>query len=425
MLVFSVACTNKSQDQNKDPKKSNPPNLGRGTKVWYVQNNAAGPVFDGKEETPFAKLADAEAASQAGDAIYILLGDGSTRNQDEGISLKPRQQLIGDSEDTDDLPVISNKNGPAINLSQENVVFGLNIVSAQVGIEGEEVGKLRVRHVFINHSAEDGISLSAKSNSASDIGISDATVENSGGLGIHINFSDNAHGAVNVADSTLKANAGNALQVSFVGKGESSFDISNNPLVSSLTSSGIRVFIAGENEQTLHGRIKNNVVGSTEENTAGNGITVIVDGHADATVEVIDNKISKFGSFGIDVMSRGGNGKLHATIMDNITENPAQFAAAGMRLHTGNGTEGESNALCLHLKNNTSTHVDDHGIHGYSHQVSEGTTYEIHGFDGNSLSSQNVSNFIQESNKGSSEVIDLGGSNSSGFQNGNCLTPEL
>jgi len=69
-------------------------NLTLASRVWYVKNNGA--AGNGQSQNPFNTLAAAQAASAAGDIIYVYNGDGLTTGQTAGITLKNNQQLIGE-----------------------------------------------------------------------------------------------------------------------------------------------------------------------------------------------------------------------------------------------------------------------------------------------------------------------------------------
>jgi len=121
-------------------------------------NNTSDPAFgDGTFETPFASLAAAEAASVAGDIVFVDRGDGSRQGLNTGIVLKDRQQLLGVggtnliplSDGTMFLipgegarPIISNPGGVnVVTLANENTIRGVNIdgTGAQNGIFGDGI----------------------------------------------------------------------------------------------------------------------------------------------------------------------------------------------------------------------------------------------------------------------------------------------
>jgi hypothetical protein len=60
--------------------------------VVFVNNQTPGPG-DGTFAAPFSSLKAAEENSKPGDIIYVFPGDGTPRNMDEGIVLKPDQLL--------------------------------------------------------------------------------------------------------------------------------------------------------------------------------------------------------------------------------------------------------------------------------------------------------------------------------------------
>ena len=119
------------------------PDTGRAYNVYHVDNLAA-PGGDGSFERPFDNLAAAETASIADDIIFVNEGGGSTRNMDQGITLKEGQLLLGDGvahlipladgtnfvlcNDVDGLlPSITNSFGAAVDLAGRNTVAGFNI----------------------------------------------------------------------------------------------------------------------------------------------------------------------------------------------------------------------------------------------------------------------------------------------------------
>lgn len=68
---------------------------GQAQEILTVDNTAAG-GGDGSAENPFNTLAAAEAAASAHTIIYVKRGDGTSTNQNQGITLnKTGQQLIG------------------------------------------------------------------------------------------------------------------------------------------------------------------------------------------------------------------------------------------------------------------------------------------------------------------------------------------
>lgn len=137
------------------------PDTGAPYNVFHVDNTADPGFADGTAETPFDRLADAEAAAGTNDIIFVREGDGTTNKQDQGIVLQDGQRLLGDGvqhiipiqggqnfilcNDLDgNRPVITNLNGNAVTLADGNTVRGFVIDGSAGGmvngIFGDGVG---------------------------------------------------------------------------------------------------------------------------------------------------------------------------------------------------------------------------------------------------------------------------------------------
>ncbi len=66
-----------------------------GERIWFVRNNAAGSDL-GTDRAPFLTLAQAEAAADVNDTIFVFAGDGTAAGQDAGITLQNGQRLLGE-----------------------------------------------------------------------------------------------------------------------------------------------------------------------------------------------------------------------------------------------------------------------------------------------------------------------------------------
>jgi hypothetical protein len=126
-------------------------------RVWYVDNAAAGPG-DGRDTSPFSTLAGAEAASTAGETIFVRTG---TAPYDGGFTLKTGQSLTGQGVPANvtatlngqtvvllaagSAPTITKASGATIQLATNNVVQGVDVTSAAgAGIAGSGFGTLTV-----------------------------------------------------------------------------------------------------------------------------------------------------------------------------------------------------------------------------------------------------------------------------------------
>jgi len=109
--------------------------------VWYVDNTADA-SGSGRSHHPFATLAEAEAAADADDVIYVAIGDGTASGLDQGITLLDGQHLIGAGvalavdgidgtlAERASPPVITASTGAAVTLANANRVAGLRIEDA-------------------------------------------------------------------------------------------------------------------------------------------------------------------------------------------------------------------------------------------------------------------------------------------------------
>ena len=128
--------------------------------VWFVDNSQPGTSL-GTLANPFHTLAEAEAASVAGDTIFIFEGlSPVVTGLDAGITLKEGQRLIGHGVDlvacgttivaASTRPHITHAGGNGINLTGSHEIRGLNIVaSAGAGLFGNAVGTVTVSDTSI------------------------------------------------------------------------------------------------------------------------------------------------------------------------------------------------------------------------------------------------------------------------------------
>ncbi|PYQ35731.1 MAG: hypothetical protein DMF57_02140, partial [Acidobacteria bacterium] len=115
-------------------------------RVWWVKNNAA--AGDGRSNTPFNTLSSAGSSSAANDIIFVYAGDGTTNNQNSGITLKNNQLLTGEAlalvvngqtlVAAGATPLIGNSGGAVITVANGDFIQGLNITA--VNTAGISVG---------------------------------------------------------------------------------------------------------------------------------------------------------------------------------------------------------------------------------------------------------------------------------------------
>ncbi len=142
-----------------------------GQSIWFVDNTAP-EGGNGSMAHPFNRLKLAEAVASPGHTLFIYRGDGSTTGLDEGVVLKSRQRLFGESVGLtvgDEIivppggpPTMTNllPNGRGIELGDNNMVAGITVHEAfDSGIFGENILSGTIESVTVTNSLESGIEL--------------------------------------------------------------------------------------------------------------------------------------------------------------------------------------------------------------------------------------------------------------------------
>lgn len=185
--------------------------------VWFVHNDAAGEILnpvggDGRSSDPFDKLSDADAvlddpedASSVDEHIFIFEGDGTTANQNLGITLKTDQILLGHAATTTTIGgvVIQTPNPPA-----------------STGLPASD-------RPVIGHGAGVGVTVT----DVTGVEIRNLEIDTTGGHPIHISSTGgNDVGAT--VDNTVGASAMAALRVQQDSTGTTTLTVTNNEFVS-------------------------------------------------------------------------------------------------------------------------------------------------------------------------------------------------
>lgn len=393
------------------PASSLPPDVAPTGHVWYVDNTADAATADGSRAAPFARLALAESTSVPGDAIFVFAGDGTSRGLDGGIVLKDGQRLIGEGAGlaaagipAGAAPHLTNSRGDGVTLARGNTIEGL-VVDAPTGagISGRDVGALSVRGVTVQRAGGEGLTIRLEHDPNATIALADTDVLDGASSGVDVTALAASGSTITIAASELVGNRGNAVQLTYLGDGDHRFRVSDNARISTVTATGVRVFVGGGEQQRVEGRIERNAVTSTAERSGATGISAVVEGDATAAIVIDHNTVTRFGTFGIDVAAREGRGQLAATVTDNIVTQPAPFALSGMSFRAGDGVAGEANVLCVNLVRNRS----EAGASGFGYERLQlaGTTHQLQSFTGNGLLAQSVTRFAGSGNEGSVGVL--------------------
>ena len=162
-------------------------------RVWYVDNTeAAGGT--GRSSDAFDTLAEATAASGAGDTIYVHRGDATTTGMNAGAVLNANERLLGEATDLvvrgDQLfdgaaprrPSIGNAAGAGVTLATGSRVEGLAVgaaggaaIAGGAGTAGSTIADVRLT------GSSGGLALSGTSGT---FDVSDTTISTTGGTGL-------------------------------------------------------------------------------------------------------------------------------------------------------------------------------------------------------------------------------------------------
>ncbi|MDW5597849.1 Ig-like domain-containing protein [Conexibacter stalactiti] len=190
------------------------------SRVWYVDNTeAAGGT--GRSSDAFDTLAEATAASGAGDTIFVHTGSGTT-GQNAGAVLDANERLLGEAVDLvvrgDTLydgasarrPSIGNAAGAGVTLATGSTVQGLAVsaaggaaISGRAGTAGSTINDVRVT------GSSGGLALSGTSGS---FDVADTTIDTTGGTGL----AASGAGTLNLTSAgtiSVRASGGRAVDV--------------------------------------------------------------------------------------------------------------------------------------------------------------------------------------------------------------------
>jgi hypothetical protein len=193
-------------------------------RVWYVKNDAPAPG-DGRDASPFSALASAEAASAAGETIFVLFGDGTIAGLDAGITLKANQSLIGQGIPSDITTTLNGETvtllaagtsptigrsgpGTTVQLATDNTVRGLGIASFDgAAVAGSAFGTLTMSEVAIAAAGGPGVDLQ---NGTAAVSLSNLSSTGSSGTGANL---VNVSGSFTAAAGSLSGAAGTGFRV--------------------------------------------------------------------------------------------------------------------------------------------------------------------------------------------------------------------
>jgi len=346
----------------------------------------------GTFESPYATLADAEAASSPGDIIYVFPGDGTTTGMSNGITLLNNQSLWGSGvphslttnfgnilipSQTATSPQITNTAGDGITLASDNNVSGFIITRAQGdGVIGLDIDNavlseltifgslnhgllfmesddamLTLDQLFVTNNTLDGISFITSSDADVDLFITNSTFSVNG------NTSPNGRGIVLNPTGTSTFNAvftGNTFASNLLSAiSLESTSNASSPLTFSFTDN----LIEGNADRAITGSFtgtapidviltNNQIIGNYGDATLGEGVSYFSFGGTGAsTLSATGNQFNRNTEAGALYIVAGASGAFTGNISNNLmSENcgvGVNFFCAG------------TNSISLTFENNT------------------------------------------------------------------------
>jgi len=194
---------------------------------WFVDNTALGGI--GTLEDPFHSLVTAADASNPGDYIFLLPGDGTTAGQNQGITLKNDQKLLGQGIELSfegrlilpaaEAPRLTNPSGDGITLADNNEVSGLIIqYTSQDGISGSEIANFNIHDNTVEYSYAPGEGIFITD--ASGLGIiSENLIQDSTNRGIRINKYTGGDLELVVSSNTVLRNGNGGFRITAGAEG--------------------------------------------------------------------------------------------------------------------------------------------------------------------------------------------------------------
>ena len=188
-----------------------------GPPAWYIDNSAVGSANTGTQADPFTSIAAFNAAQgtpggpDVGHTVYLLAGTGTRIYAEaDGINLLDGQTLTGVATGAV-RPTISPAAGPAVDLAEDNVLSGFDIVTGGTGIldDSAAAGSLTVSDVNVTTTGGVAIDISA----ASGVSIANVTIIASGNYAI---LGANVAGFA-LTDSTVTGSAAADAVIAFTG----------------------------------------------------------------------------------------------------------------------------------------------------------------------------------------------------------------
>ena len=160
---------------------------------------------------------------------------------------------------------------------------------------------------------------------------------------------------VDVTGNTIdsQADIGAGIDINGNDNAQVRFNVLNNPTIQSRGGAGVNItsFV----DAAVTGRINNNTIKVNGSGAGGSGIRVVPQESSTAVVEARNNAVTMGAannSTPIDAQARIADARLDLTLAGNVTDSDLD-ALADINVTAGSSAAGETNVVCLDLKNHT------------------------------------------------------------------------
>lgn len=322
-----------------------------------------------------------------------------------------------------------------------NVISGTTVNnSAQIGIFVRnlkrtsgvlaEADRLEITNSTVTNSgdntAADNVTISVRDD-ASNVGANFQTVVSGSTFtgvngeiadGIQIDAGINAVSQLSISNTTFNNN-NTAINITGANNSTTYFDVSNNPNINTDGGQGINFAVNGT--ASMIGTIANNVIDSFNANNPGFGIDAVVDATGSLVARIDNNIVTDF-SIPLRAGARNaGGGTADVTITNNTLNSGGGFAFGAVWVFSGNGSGGESNAVCVNLANNNAN--DPFGTQEYYVEQYPGNTFTLQGYAGAANSQAAIQTFIEGNNLTGDALVETCCGTTINVTGGTCLVP--
>jgi len=327
---------------------------------YYFVDNTAPAGGDGRPNTPFNTLADAESAVKNDSTIYVRTGDGTTANMNNGITItKNDVRFLGAGidlltrdgvlvEDVSTAPKVTHTGGDAITIDGQNVeVAGFNIDSpATDGIFVLDDGNALIHHNTISGAGNNGINATFINNKSEHVSIRDNVISGSTLRGIVVKSYNGGNITANVSGNISTGNTQEGIRYEVATSSGSGLEvISSNNTANTNGRSGMLGISVGDGQlnitsdgdsasnnthsgllvQAGGASIAQDVMASnfTANSNGQHGIAIDLQDNAAMTLSLNDTRASNNTSDGLNVISRS-NTTLNANVANHTSVGNSQ-----------------------------------------------------------------------------------------------------